>query len=81
MFETIREKLREVIAESGVKWAEARVRILAFLTFLLGVLELVDPYALSYVLPERWSAMVPLGLGVAILILRKVVPPEEKDEE
>lgn len=82
MVETIREKLREFLSEAGQKWSEIRVHVLAFLAFVLGLLELVDPYALSYVLPDRWAALVPMALGAAIFLLRKVVPPSEpKDEE
>lgn len=80
--DAIREKLREFVAETGAKWERVRVHVLAFLAFLLGLLELVDPYALSYILPERWASLVPMALGVSIFLLRKVVtPPEPKDEE
>jgi len=82
MFETIREKVREFLAEAGAKWAAVRMQVLAFLAFILGLLELLDPYALSYILPDRWSAILPMAIGLAIFLLRKVVPPpESKDEE
>lgn len=78
----LRDRLREFLSEAGAKWAEVRVHVLAFLAFILGLLELVDPYALSYILPDRWAALVPMALGASIFLLRKVVnPPEEKDEE
>jgi len=77
----IQEFLRDAVAGLGDWWAGVRVPVLAFLAFTLGLLELVDPYALSYVLPDRWAGLAPLALGAAIFLLRKAVPAKPEVEE
>ncbi len=78
--ERIQEALRNGLAAAWAWYLGYRAHILAFLAFMLGLLELVDPYALSYILPDRWAAIAPMLLGAAVYLLRKLLttarPPE-----
>jgi hypothetical protein len=82
--ERIKQTFRDGAAAVWQWYLGYRAHILAFLALMLGLLELVDPYALAYVLPERWAAIAPMALGFAVFLLRKLVtndPPAEPLEQ
>lgn len=53
-----------------------RTHLFAFLTFLLGLLEVVDPYALNAVLPPQYHGYVFIGLAVITFLLRQITKSE-----
>lgn len=57
-----------------------RAHLLAFAAFALGLLEVVDPYALQYFLPERYSGYLFIGVSVAIFLLRSLLAGRHEPE-
>jgi hypothetical protein len=53
-----------------------RTHLFAFLTFLLGLLEVVDPYALAGILPYQYHGYVFIGFGVLTFLLRQITKTE-----
>lgn len=48
-----------------------RIHMFAFALFLLGLVDLINPYALQMLLPDRWSALAFIVPGVVAWLLRK----------
>lgn len=49
-----------------------RLHVYAFAVFALGLVDVLDPYALQSIVPERFQGYVFVGLGVVAFLLRKV---------
>lgn len=68
----VRERMQEGWQWASDRLALYRAHLLAFAGLLLGFLEVLDPWALSAVLPDRWVGVSMIGLAVGIWLLRKI---------
>lgn len=81
MLNQLHVRIGSAVADIRYNWKSkvrrARLHLVAFALFALGIFEAVNPYALSSLLPERWAAVVPIAFGVIVWMLRKVAdnPP------
>lgn len=53
-----------------------RTHLFAFFLFVLGLLEVVDPYALSAIIPAQYQGWVFVGFGVITFLLRQITKTE-----
>lgn len=74
------EKLRQLwvdyLAGASGRFEGYRTHLLAFLTFLLGVLDVVDPYALSSIIPFQYQGYLFIGYSVLQFLLRQITKTE-----
>lgn len=77
----IREFFADYWAGLPERLAFYRAHLLAFATAALGLLEVLDPYALSSFLPERYSGLLLIGVSVSIFLLRSLLASQAREPE
>lgn len=77
-------RFREILSDywDGLpeRLAYYRAHALAAAAGLLGLLEIVNPYALSGILPERYTGLLLIGVSVAVFLLRSLLASQAEPE-
>lgn len=72
----LRNAWTDYITGATQRFEGYRTHLFAFLLFVLGLLEVVDPYALSAVVPPQYQGWLFLGFGVITFLLRQITKTE-----
>lgn len=74
------DKLRQIWADywtgASGRFEGYRTHLLALLTFLLGILDVVDPYAVASVIPFQYQGYLFIAYSVLQFILRQMTKTE-----
>lgn len=74
------EKLRQLwvdyLAGASGRFEGYRTHILAALTMILGILDVMDPYAVASIIPFQYQGYLFIGYSVLQFLLRQITKSE-----
>lgn len=80
MLDRIKETAASLIEWARGVWEDFKLHLLAFAVFLLGLLEVLDPWALAQIMPERYNGVVLIGISVAVFLLKRIIESQKAPE-
>lgn len=76
MFEKLRAMWENYLVGASGRFEGYRTHILALLTLLLGLLDVLDPYAVASIIPFQYQGYIFVGYSVLQFLLRQITKTE-----